>query len=207
MLPPNGFKWQFIAGLWSLVPLVTPVSSAHLASVSPILEVPDSQVAPAGTVVDGPSREHPLEDSASGGDLPEIDSGTDDSESEFDKTIRLMLPGLCSGPSEDQQPLPPGARRSERQKKPSSRWNEDAGFVPEPPRSVKKKCTRDELREGTASKPLCLNDWTDAQLLSYCSSCGIDFIDSSSHKIDCIRHIRLLEKNKSTPSRGVAETS
>lgn len=27
------------------------------------------------------------------------------------------------------------------------------GFVPEPPQSVKKKCIRDELREGTSSIP------------------------------------------------------
>lgn len=140
------------------------------------------------------------------GGLPEVDYESDESESEFEKSIRSMLPGLHSGPLEDQQPLPPGARRSERQKKPSSRWNEDAGFVLEPPRSIKKKCTHDELREGISSNPLLLNDWTDAQLLSYCSACGIEFSESSSHKTDCLNHIRLSEKIKSAPSRGVAET-
>lgn len=77
----------------------------------------------------------------------------------------------------------------------------------EPPRSVKKKGTRDELRKGTSSNPFLINDWTNAQIASYYFACGIDFSDSYSHKADCIDHICLLEKNRSTPSWGTAETS
>lgn len=72
---------------------------------------------------------------------------------------------------------------------------------------MKKKCTRDELREGTSANPLRLNDWTDAQLHNYYSACGIEIADSYAHKLECLDYIRMLEKTKSIPSRGSAETS
>lgn len=59
-------------------------------------------------------------DSASKGDLHEVDYETDESESEFDKTIRSPMLGLRSDVTDSQQVQPQGARRSERQKKPSS---------------------------------------------------------------------------------------
>lgn len=39
---------------------------------------------------------------------------------------------------------PKGVRKSELQKKPSSRWNEEAGYLAESPRSTKKKVLHDE---------------------------------------------------------------
>lgn len=67
MPPLSGFKWQFIASLWSLVTLVVLVISIPSTSVPPIFEIPGLQVVPAGNVVDGPSREDSLGESASGG--------------------------------------------------------------------------------------------------------------------------------------------
>lgn len=89
------------------------------------------------------------------------------------------------------------------QKKPSSRFNEDAGFVAEPPKSTKKKGTpRGDTAEDT-SKPFLLSDWSHAQIANYCEVCGIVFDDSVS---DSIAHIRMLEKLRSASVRRPAET-
>ena len=42
---------------------------------------------------------------------------------------------------------PPGARRSERPKKPSSRWNEEDGYLAQPLRLAKKKSSRGDPAE------------------------------------------------------------
>lgn len=86
-----------------------------------------------------------------------------------------------------------GTRLSERQKKPSTKCNEHAGFVAEPPRSVKKKSAREGTLEGMPSTLLLIFDWLDAQISSYCNACGIVFTDSESHLVDCINYIRNLE--------------
>lgn len=99
---------------------------------------------------------------------------------------------------------PKGSRRSERQKKPSSRFNEDAGFVPEPPRSSKKKVLHDEPTEGTSNKPFLLSNWSNIQLASYCNACAIVFTDSQIH---CLNNLRLLESKRATPMLRQAETS
>lgn len=46
--PPSGFKWQFITGLWSLVPLVVLVISVPSSSVPPDLEVHTRRLLPLG---------------------------------------------------------------------------------------------------------------------------------------------------------------
>lgn len=87
-------------------------------------------------------------------------------------------------------------RRSERKKKPSSRWNEEAGFLPQPPRSVKKKGRSLSPPEGTSSNPLLINEWTDLQLSKYCNACGVTF-DSLKLKEDCFNFLRMLESKRS----------
>lgn len=62
--------------------------------------------------------------------------------------------------------IPIDTRRSERPKKPSSRFTENAGFVAEPPKSSKKKNLKGDHLEGTKSLPLLINDWSDAQILN-----------------------------------------
>lgn len=115
---------------------------------------------------------------------------SDDSFSEFKRNLRVLLPSLHSssegGPIENLQ----GTRKSKRHKKPSSRFNEETGFVAEPPRSTKKKGTSGESSKGTHVKPLLISDWSDAQIIQYCNDCGIDF---SGNVNDCIMHIRSLE--------------
>lgn len=128
----------------------------------------------------------------------------DDSVSKFERNLQEMLPGLQgSSSSGGNEPLK-GCRRSERQKKPSSRFNSEAGFVPELPRSTKKKMVQEEATKGTFSKPLFFSDWTNAQLVSYCNACGVDFTDSASVFFNSLC---LLELARSSNVSGQAETS
>lgn len=100
-----------------------------------------------------------------------------------------------------------GTKHSERQTIPSSKWNEKAGFVAEPPCSAKKKLAREGFEEGMPSNPLLISDWSNGKITSCCKACGIFFLDSASHLIDCISHICSLENLNTTPSRGTAMTS
>lgn len=72
----------------------------------------------------------------SGHDGESLDSQErEDSESDFEEKVKRLLQ---TGQAEDPSQI---TRRSERRKFPSSRWNEEAGFLPQPPRSSKKKGT------------------------------------------------------------------
>lgn len=84
-------------------------------------------------------------------------------------------------------------------------FNEDAGFIVEPPKSIKKKVSSRGrgIAEGT-SKPLLLSDWSNAQISNYCDACGIVFANSV---LDCINHIRMLEQLRSAFVVRPAETS
>lgn len=97
-----------------------------------------------------------------------------------------------------------GTRRSERPKKPPSRYNDDAGFLIEPPKSAKKKVAQGENSEGTTSIPLLMSDWSNSQLSCYCDACGIDLDDSEN---DCFNHILKLEQARFSPFKRLAETS
>lgn len=96
------------------------------------------------------------------------------------------MPNLHGGKNLMTSEQPMGTRRSERLKKPPSRFNEDA----QPPKSTKEKATHGDNLESTSSKPLLISDGSNMQIASYCDTCGIDFIDYVS---DCINHIRMLE--------------
>lgn len=54
-------------------------------------------------------------------------------------------------------------RRSDRTKKPSTRWNEEAGFLPQPPRSTKKKIPEDPREGAPILNYSSLNSLSDAQ--------------------------------------------
>lgn len=120
---------------------------------------------------------------------------SDESSYEFERSIRELLPGLKEGESSLSTVVPKGVRKSERHKKPSSRWNKEAGFVPEPPRSTKKKGLCEDASAGTPSVPLALADWSNAQIVKYCNACGISFDCSVGHVDACIDYIRNVEKN------------
>lgn len=107
-----------------------------------------------------------------------------------------MLPGLKVGNSSSDVGALVGTRKSERSKKPSSSWNEEAGFVVEPPRSAKKKALRGDLPEGMPSNPLHIADWSNAQLVNYCSASGIMFNASALHEDACLDYICKVEKNR-----------
>lgn len=124
----------------------------------------------------------------------------EDSESDFEVKVRRLL---HSGQTEDPTQ---GTRRSERRKKPSSRWNEEAGFLPQPPRSSKKKGNSSTTPEGTIPNPLLFNDWNDLQLINYCNACGISF-DSLHHRDNCLSHLRMLESTRMTSSNSGVGTS
>lgn len=75
-------------------------------------------------------------------DSPVDDFESDDSVCEFESNLRKLLPGLQESSSVVRPGQVKGIRRSAWQKKPSTKWNEDAGSVAEPPRSVKKDISK-----------------------------------------------------------------
>lgn len=64
--PPSGFKWQFITGLWLLIPIVMLVIPLSSAPVPPDTAVPLPQLATSRGSDGDLIREHSLGDSASG---------------------------------------------------------------------------------------------------------------------------------------------
>lgn len=67
--------------------------------------------------------------------------------------LEVLIPDLPSSKMQHSDPATHSntqrqIRRSNRTKKPSGRWNEEAEFVPQPPRSTKKKIP-EKPREGT----------------------------------------------------------
>lgn len=93
---------------------------------------------------------------------------------DFEERIRHLL---HTGQTED---ITQGARRSECRKKPSSCWNKEAGFIPQPPILAKKKGISTLPLDCTSSDLLLISDWVDIQLINYCNACGILF-DSLAH--------------------------
>lgn len=178
MVPLMGFTWEFLAGGWALKPAVGQHSvvgdSLNMKSIVPedlhsLLAVSES---------------------------PESLYESDDSISEFEKNLRELLPDLHGGFDSNAAELPRSARQSERQKKPFSRFNEEAGYIAEPPKSTKKKGIRSDNGEGTTSKPHLITDLNNVQLANYCDACGISFTESAN---DCLNHIRKLELSRIAP--------
>lgn len=83
----------------------------------------------------------------------------------------MLLPDLHGGsePTAGEQALT--TWKSERKKKPSSRYNEEAGFI---------------------------SDWNDAQLVKYIDACGISFTNDMNA---CLNHLRQLELLHLAPLR------
>lgn len=180
----EGFQWQFLANQWVLIPCSkTNVKDKEVENLVNVVETED---------------------------LDE-EYGSDESITEFERSLKDMLPGLKVGNSTSVTGSALGTRKSERSKKPSTRWNEETGFVVEPPRSTKKRVSRDDSSEGMPPKPLLISDWSNSQIVSYCSACGILFDDSSLHKDACLDYIRQVEKIRSQLSDNAqgkqAETS
>lgn len=173
-VPPPGFRWKILEGVWAMVPGVATNEGSPTDLEHHDLGGTGSQ----SMVKESPSNSAESEDSVS----------------VFERELRVLLPDLPCAAEEATAEQRIGTRRSERPKKPSSRFTEDAGFVAEPPKSTKKKMTpRGDTVEGT-SNPLLLSDWSNAQIAKYCDACGIVFTDSVS---DSIAHIRMLEQLRS----------
>lgn len=62
------------------------------------------------------------------------ESESDESISEFERNLRVLLLDLHIGNESTEVDQPLGTRRSERAKKPSFHFTEDAGFVAVPPK-------------------------------------------------------------------------
>lgn len=175
-VPPEGFQWQFLANVWVLAP------------VSSIKELGEEGELGGSHVSESEDR---VEEYAS-----------DESIYEFERSMKELLPGLKVGDSSPTKEVPKSLRKSERHKKPSSRWNEEAGFVAEPPRSTKKKVMSEDSSEGTLSKPLSISDWSNVQLASYCNACGINFVDPVCHFEACVDYICKVENKRSLACVG-----
>lgn len=88
-------------------------------------------------------------------------SEPDDSVDDFEHKLREILPSLQEDNSLASLEQPKGTRTSERKKKPSSKWNEDAGFLAELPKSTKIKAVRGGTGEGMPIKPLLISEWSN----------------------------------------------
>lgn len=170
-VPPAGFQWQFLANVWVLAPV-----AVH-KDIGKEGELGDSHVS------ESEDRDEEYE--------------SDEPIYEFERSIRELLPGLKEGESSPPTDVAKGVRKSERHKKPSSRWNEEAGFVAEPPRSTKMKVILEDPSEGAPSLPLAISDWSNSQIISYCNACGISFDISDGHLDACIYYICNVEKTRS----------
>ncbi|KAH7667215.1 Aldehyde dehydrogenase N-terminal protein [Dioscorea alata] len=145
--PPPNFNWVFLHGCWTLVPCIfTKEISTRSLQEEDSLQQGHIEIWNEENQVDDP--EHIVQISeGSGHDGDSVESHEyEDSESDFEEKIRRLL---HTGQAEDPAH---GTRRSERKKKPSSRWNEEAGFIPQPPRSSKKKGTSSTTPEAPDSK-------------------------------------------------------
>lgn len=139
VVPPTGFTWKLSEGVWALFP-------AYL-------------MGDMGGGPRVPELQEGNEDSQSVDKLTsEGDEDSEDSVSEFERNLRELLPRLQESSSVGGKDPSLGSRRSERQKKLSSRFNTKVGFIPEQPRSTKKKTMQERVNEGTTPKPLLISD-------------------------------------------------
>lgn len=147
LAPPAGFLWRFSAGVWVLYPSIVDSLGGSVASNKEPVQVDMLEVDKIPSDGDNcPS---------------DIDVVSDDSVTEFERNLRELLPDLKESSSSGGLATPRGSRGSERQKRPSTRFNEESGFVPEPPRSTKKKMPLEESTEGMISNPYLITDWTN----------------------------------------------
>lgn len=155
LILPSNFNWVFLKGIWTLVP----AKFAKDFSYDPFIkeenfhgENPkfweeenqtDVSLPNTGTLgIEGSGLE---EDSQ---DIHRIEYF----ESNFEEKVRRLL---LFGQMEESTL---GTRKIEWKKKPSLRWNEEVGFIPQPPRSVKKKGASSTTPEGTSSNLFLIND-------------------------------------------------
>lgn len=110
MEPPSAFKWQFLVGVRALVPILPPAEVDNGANALKVLEGDDTQSAQLVS--------------------HDTDLDSDDSMSEFERNLKELMPDLHSGIETRTK----GTRKSERPKRPSSRFNEEAGFLAKPPK-------------------------------------------------------------------------
>lgn len=184
--PPIGFSWKFLSGAWVLAPVDLPIDS----------EDPNGDELLYDGEGDDGSKARSTDAISQG-----VDVESDDSITDFERNLRVLLPGFQGGNTE--QELAVGTRKSERPKKPSSRFTEDAGYLTEPPKSTKKKGTGGEKDKSNYSKPLFISEWSNVQIAKYCDTCGISFSESVN---DCVNHIRSLEKSHSMTGKGPVVT-
>lgn len=168
--PLVGFVWKFMSGIWAIFPesVQGPLNSEYRSRAR------SEEVGEKNLFVKK--------------DSPDDDFELDDSMTEFEQNLRELMPGLRKESSSVHMEKPKGTRKSKRQKKPSSKWNEDDGFLAEPLKSAKKIGTG-RHREGISSKLLLVSNWSNVQILNYYNTCGISFFETDSYLNECISHI------------------
>lgn len=196
---PEGYKWVLYQGGWTLIP-ITHSELYDLTLEKELLN--DEEMVDWGEIEEQAFLE---------GNRDE-DTLLNDADTLYDLTLKEQGSDVDLGAqmTEDSQNIhsfknvTTPSRRSSRPKKPSTRWNEESGFIAPPPKSSKKKgMASNASQEGTPSTyASVLNSWTDAQILNYSKACGIDFLGSPTHKLKCLATICGLES-----SRAKAETS
>lgn len=207
---PEGYTWVVIHGGWTLIPKVNSDKFVipEQPPTAPLAHDPlDEELV---DWEDDEEQEFLIDDFADGEDIPEecddfadpaiLESIVQQSEvgsAVLDISFNSQCPHgptiTDSHTSSDTQ-----VRCSDMAKKPSTRWNEEAGFIPHPPKSSKKKIPEDP-REGTFPQlHSSLNSWFDAQLHNYSNACGVKFLGSPQHKSKCFAIVKYLETVRSS---------
>lgn len=174
LVPPAGFSWEFIIGCWALKPVFK----------QPMISV--------DCVAKEASEQEDLHSPSNVMETPDSLYESDDSVSEFERNLRELMPGMIGEPEPAAEKHTKGTKRSERPKKPSSRFNEEAGYIAKPLKPTKKKPVRGDVGEGTSSKPLLISDWNNDQL--------------DNLLISDLEHICMLEQSRIAPPMGKASS-
>lgn len=210
---PEGYKWIFIHGGCTLVPSINSDKfySQEPSPPTTLLEVPfDEELVDQGDDDDCPIDEIAEDDqflieeclshleanrppenliSVHTSDIVTLplnsksilaETGTEKISTDF--PLDLQPPDSSLQPKAQKQ-----IRRSDRPRKLSGRWTEEAGFITHPPRSTKKKAPKDPRDGNSTSIINVFSSWSYVQFFNYSNACGVKFLGSQNHKNKMLR--------------------
>lgn len=120
---------------------------------------------------------------------------------ENERKLEALLRCFQSQPSTAKPSLEPNNTQiylNNHPKRPSTLQNKEAGFLLHPSRFAKKK-TPENQREGTIPfNPSIICSQSDAKILNYSKACGVNFVGSPNHNLECLEVIHKLETSRAS---------